>query len=74
MKNINEKFTDIEHKALLLAKGTDTWHDFIMKLTVIDDVRVLLKRAPDPQESHPDDFVGEYLSWLENVKELLGVD
>ncbi len=32
MKSISETFTDEEHSLLLEAKGSLSWHDFIMKL------------------------------------------
>lgn len=33
MKTINETFTDEEFKQLQQAKGKQSWHDFILKLT-----------------------------------------
>jgi hypothetical protein len=45
MKNINEKFTDLEHAALVRAKGDKNWHDFIMDLLKLEVVRDLIDGA-----------------------------
>jgi predicted CopG family antitoxin len=31
MKTLNEKFTDEEYEKLKTAKGTKSWHDFILE-------------------------------------------
>jgi len=36
MKTINETFTDDEYNDLIKEKGGETWHNFILKLVVIN--------------------------------------
>jgi hypothetical protein len=36
MKTINVTFTDEEHEILMRAKGSQNWHDFILKLAELE--------------------------------------
>ena len=35
MKTLNESFTDEEFAVILKAKGTRTWHDFLLNVSII---------------------------------------
>ena len=72
MRNINEKFTDLEHNALLRAKGNQTWHDFIMNLLKFNDINIIIDNAPEFDVNYYEDFGTEYNNWLLQLKEVLG--
>lgn len=71
MRSLNEKFTDEEHKALLEAKGSKTWHDYILELPKISDVKVLLTTFPQPDEEDASvDYALKLSRWYKVMVEL----
>lgn len=75
MKTINVPLEDNEHNLLLKAKGGKSWHDFVMELTKLGDVRLLMTNFPQPDGAVvSEDYATELSRWYESVSEVLTGD
>lgn len=73
MKNINVPLTDEEYLRLIETKGDKTWHDYLMILPTLEEVKIHAINFPKPGENEVSPSYAEELDrWFARQKELLG--
>jgi len=68
MKQINIHFTDSEHALLRATKKDRSWHDYIMTLVNLRDIKLMIANAPDFEGLAYNEAIEEYDEWLKELR------